>query len=123
MEHRWDKRLQIAIEVALFHHKIPVAICKTRDIGIEGLFAECGSLVLRNNTLLEVEFEVVSNYSRQRYRLIAITVHICDEGVGLFIRNSESEAAEIWREMVRNAESQKSVDESSPVPVPVFVGS
>ena len=67
MEHRCNKRLVKAIKVMLYHNGIPVAICKTRDIGVEGVFVETGSMVYRNNTLLKIEFEVILNNSRQLY--------------------------------------------------------
>ena len=57
MEHRWRKRLQKTIKVMLYHNRVPVISCKTRDIGIEGIFVESGPLEFRNYTCLEIEFE------------------------------------------------------------------
>lgn len=121
MEHRCNKRLVKAIKVMLYHNGIPVAICKTRDIGVEGVFVETGSMVYRNNTLLKIEFEVISNNSRQLYRLSAIVVHSSGKGLGLFILDRESEALNAWCNGLQYDSYQSSIDEPGDDPIPIIV--
>ncbi|MGD8940326.1 MAG: hypothetical protein PVJ72_13160 [Gammaproteobacteria bacterium] len=120
MEHRCNIRLQIAIEVMLYHNGISVISGKSRDVGVEGLFVECGALIYKNNTLLEVEFEVTSITGRQVYRLSAMVVHRSKDGLGLFVRDEESQASTAWREAVQSAASQAFIDEPHNQPIPVF---
>jgi hypothetical protein len=120
MEHRCNKRLLKAIKVMLYHNSIPVIICKTRDIGAEGIFVETGPLMYRNNTLLKMEFEVASNNSRQLYRLSAIVVRSSQEGLGLYIVESESEALKAWCNALQYDSSHISIDEPGENLIPVF---
>lgn len=123
MEHRWVKRLQKSVKVTLYNCSVPVAICKTRDIGTEGMFVSCGPLTLRNKTLFEIEFEVARNDNHKWYRLAAVPVHINDEGMGLFIRDNESEAAEAWRYVVHKADAHKSDASLNAIPISVVTRS
>jgi hypothetical protein len=111
VEHRWTKKIPKTIKVTLYHRNLPIMICNTRDIGKEGVFIDCGPVTLKNKTHLEIEFEAALEYARRRYRLAAMTVHRTEEGLGLFIRDSESEAAKAWYEMVQKADCQLSVNE------------
>jgi hypothetical protein len=120
MEHRCNKRLIKAVKVMLYHNGIPVVTCKTRDVGVEGIFVETGPLVYRNNTLLKIEFEIASYNSRQIYRLSAIVVHSSEIGLGLYILESESEAFEAWCNVLQNDSSQTSIDEPGENLIPVF---
>ena len=96
MENRWSKRFPIAIKVLLYHHGIPVATCKTRDIGKAGIFVESGSLLYRVSTMLKVEFEIASPSRRQFYRLSAIVAHLSQDGLGLFFSDEQSKEFEVW---------------------------
>lgn len=122
MEHRWARRTKKAHKVTLYHYKNPVAICKTRDVASEGLFVECSAPVFKNNTPIEVEFEVADE-KRRRYRLGAMVAHISDEGIGLYICEYESEAALAWRAMVNKVVTSKSAEKPVATPMAVFASS
>ena len=121
MEHRCNKRLVKAIKVMLYHNGIPVVICKTRDIGVEGLFVETGPLAYKINTFLNIEFEVTSNNSRQLYRLSAIVAHSSEKGLGLYILESESAAINAWCRVLQYDSSAISIDDPGENFLPVFV--
>lgn len=120
MEHRCSKRLVKAINVMLYHNGIPVVSCKTRDIGVEGIFIETGPLEYKNNTHVKIEFEVVSIRSRQLYRLTAIIVHSSEKGLGLYIVEGETDALKVWCNVLQHDSSQTSIGDPSENLMPVF---
>ncbi|MGD8591824.1 MAG: PilZ domain-containing protein [Gammaproteobacteria bacterium] len=121
MERRCNQRLLKTIKVMLYHKGIPVISCKTRDIGVEGIFVETGPLVYRNNTLLRIEFEVTLINSRQFYRLSAIVAHSSEIGLGLYILESESAAINAWCRVLQYDSSAISIDDPGENFLPVFV--
>ena len=118
MEHRWRKRLQKTIKVMLYHNRVPVISCKTRDIGIEGIFVESGPLEFRNYTCLEIEFEGASKYGRRWYRLSVAVAHFSNDGLGLLILDNEPKAFEAWRHVVQSDNGQISADETNMALIP-----
>lgn len=109
MEHRWINRYPAIVDVQLYQHDRPVARCKARDVGIEGMFVDTGPLLYRANTLLEVEFEVELNrrFHRSRsYRLPVIVVHHANEGIGLMILKADVEARYAWQHVMTRARHQ-----------------
>lgn len=106
MEHRWSNRYPLDVDVGLYQHGQRIAVCKIRDIGIEGMFLETGPLFYRVNTLLDVEFEidVSRRYRTPRvYRLPVMVVHNTKWGVGVMILKAESEARYAWQSLMTRA--------------------
>lgn len=123
MERHCDKRLLKAIKVNVYHNGIPVVSCKTRDIGVEGIFIETGPLVYKNNTHLKIEFEVTLNKRHQLYRLSTIVAYSSEMGHGLYIVEGETQALKIWCKALQNDAWQTSIDEPGENLMPVFAGS
>lgn len=110
MEHRWNKRLPIAINVLLYHNSIPVVRCKTRDIGASGLFVETGPVTYARNTILEVEFVVESHQDRQRYRLLSMVVQRAKDGMGLEFSKIESDVFQALQQKIPSTNYRSQTD-------------
>ena len=111
MEHRWSQRLSLSIGVLLYQNGIPVARCRTRNVGAEGMFVDCGSAICAKNAVIDVEFEApAGNGENKRYSLPAMVMHVCEDGMGLIFLEIGSEAFHALRRMVRNVGPQPSDD-------------
>lgn len=110
MEHRWYKRLPIAINVLLYHNSIPVVRCKTRDIGASGLFVETGPVTYATNTMLEVEFVVESHQGHQRYRLPSMVVQRANNGMGLVFSKAEPNVFQALQQKIPSTNYRSQTD-------------
>ncbi len=105
MEHRWSQRSLLSISVLLYQNGIPVARCRTRDVGSEGMFVECGSAICAKNAVIDVEFEAPTpGGESKRYSLPAMVMHVADDGMGLIVLDIGSEAFRALRHMVQHVE-------------------
>jgi len=106
MEHRWDKRSDVFINVLLYHHNRPVARARARDAGSAGMFVEANSVFYAINTVLEVEFVAEPTPLSKRlssYRLPVMVVHNSKAGMGLMFRKSASEALQAWQQVIQQS--------------------
>ena len=85
MENRWSQRKAIKINVMLHHNGIPVAHCRCRDLGIEGVFVESGPLTYPKNTLLDLAF--LSDANEITTRVKVMVIHSSGSGLGLRFTN------------------------------------
>lgn len=106
MEHRWSKRYPTEVDVQLYQHGHQIAVCKARDIGIEGMFLDTGPLFYRANTLLDVEFRVepsCRHNGQSSYRIPVIVIHNANHGIGLMMLKAEAEARYAWQQLMTQA--------------------
>jgi hypothetical protein len=109
MEHRCDKRKSVKIDVVLYRRGRLTDVCRTRDVGIAGLFLETGSVEYNKNSIIDVEFVVELSRRHKRfrsYRLPAMIVRTANDGVGLMFVKPEAEAILAWRLVVQRAISR-----------------
>lgn len=83
MDKRWGQRRTIALDVLIYHRGVPVLRTRTRDLGVQGLFARTGPPGLRAGTPVEVELVVPHAERTDRLRLPATVAYATSEGVGL----------------------------------------
>jgi len=110
MEHRCSVRLPVAMNVLLYHNNIPVVHCKTRNIGVDGMFVRTGSLKFGTNTMLKVEFKPGEGDSRHSHMVSALVVHHANDGMGLMFPGGDSESMKVWRDIVRRTVLQNSIN-------------
>jgi len=109
MEHRYYKRKPVKIDVMLYRRGRLVNVCRTRDIGIAGLFLETEASEYNKNSIIDVDFVVELSRRHKRfrtYRLPAMVVRTANDGIGLMFVNAESEAILAWRLVVQRATSR-----------------
>ncbi|NIR61749.1 MAG: PilZ domain-containing protein [Gammaproteobacteria bacterium] len=86
MEKRWGARRRLDLDLLLYHRGVPVSRGKTRDIGMEGLFAHIGPAWLSVGTPVEAELLVPDGGRTGRYRLASVITHVGTEGMGLMFQ-------------------------------------
>lgn len=96
MEHRWSARVPISSRVTLYRNKLPVAICTARDIGRGGLFVSEAPLDYAENTILDIDFPLLTTQGVKRFRMPVCVVHRAKRGMGLmFLENCEEISREV----------------------------
>lgn len=111
MEKRYSKRLPVSMNVLLYDKHIPVAYCKTHDIGVDGLFLESESLAYAEDTILKIEFQIDSDTGTESHSLSAMVVRSSNTGLGLMLPGGDSKAMKAWRRKVRQAVIQNSINQ------------
>ena len=99
------------MNVLLYDKHIPVASCKTHDIGVDGLFLESGPMVFGNDTILKIEFQVDTDNGTESHSLQAMVVRSSKAGMGLMLPGGDSTAMKAWRRKVRQAVIHNSINE------------
>lgn len=88
MENRWSMRRLLALDVRLFYRGWEFRGCKTRDIGLGGMFVETGDVPLPKYAPVELVFARRGGRRFKARRTIkARVVRVADSGVGLMFRD------------------------------------
>jgi hypothetical protein len=82
-ERRWCVRKAIIMAVTLHHQGRQLSNCKTRDIGVEGIFIETDTAAMDVHDVLEVSLPTSVIGAGQCRRIPAMAVHKRGNGVGL----------------------------------------
>jgi hypothetical protein len=99
------------MNVLLYHNNIPVVHCKTVNIGADGMFVRTGALRYGTNTMLKVEFKPGETQEVQSHMIPAMVVHHSREGMGLMFAGGNSNAMQVWRDIVRRTVLQNSINQ------------
>lgn len=85
MEHRWEARQSADKSVALLIDAVYSLPCRMRNFSAGGMFVETdGAVILPNGTVVELAFTFDGDENRVNlFRLKAMVVHRCNEGIGL----------------------------------------
>lgn len=81
-EQRWSERKPLVLEVAIYHHGLLALTCRTRNIGLEGLFVELAGQRFAAHTAVEVGLPW-NRAGREWQRIPALVVHNVPDGMGL----------------------------------------
>ena len=115
MEHRWSRRKPVVINVSLHQRNIYQIRCKTRDLSQDGMFVLTQSHPKQNNGTLRIEFEISHNGAKKQYRLPAMVVHQCEDGIGLmFIHNHDKDFSLSHKMLMKHLQEDASNNTASP---------
>lgn len=103
MEHRCSKRWSIVLPVSIRRQEHPVAIGKTRNIGLEGMFIETGAAHFDQNTCLEIELGIKLDYQSRWLRMPAVVTHSSERGIGIMFRSLSPETERSLRNLIDKA--------------------
>ena len=89
MEHRCSQRKKVRLDVTLYRNGRAVSRCKSRDIGLEGMFIEAGGMNCPVNSRVEVELAIEDG--NKSVRLPAIVVRSYTDGISImFLANGNT---------------------------------
>jgi hypothetical protein len=83
MEQRWSVRKATSMPVMIYVHGSPMAACRARNVGLEGIYLEVSSPMFSPESILEVEFTLPDGEEHRLYRLPGVVKHVTDGGVGV----------------------------------------
>lgn len=92
MENRWSMRRPLALDVRLSYRGWEFRSCKTRDIGLGGLFVETGNVPLPKYAPVELIFTRRGKRLKARRSIKARVVRVAETGVGLIFRDFDVDA-------------------------------
>jgi hypothetical protein len=96
MEHRWNIRMSIKIDVEICYPGQAVAIAhgQTRDLSGDGVYAVVGTAAIPQDTFVEVRFVLRDNTNDQSFQVPAIITRSDKGGVGLMFVGHDPETYE-----------------------------
>ena len=83
IEHRFQQRKALQMDVVIYRNHIPIAVGKTRDISNEGMGIDSKITNIKKYSLLEVEVGVNESANIVYHRLSGLVVHHQDDGFGI----------------------------------------
>lgn len=107
MEHRWSVRIPFTTEVILHHNGLPVAVCKSSDIGLGGLFIKTGPLIYPRDSVLDLSIELNTDQGRKRFHLRSAVVFRSETGMGLMFLDPNSTVSRTIRQLLLDGEHPK----------------
>ncbi len=90
MEHRYSIRKALILDIELNHLRLGRVRCKTRDLGMGGMFVDMGSSWLPANSIVEVALKLLDANVMRRFFIEALVVHNHDGGVGLMFNDVDA---------------------------------
>ena len=91
MEHRYSIRKALVLDIELNHLRLGSIQCKTRDVGMGGMFVEMGSSWLPANAIVKVALKLLdANNVMRRFLIEALVVHNQNGGVGLMFNDVDA---------------------------------
>jgi hypothetical protein len=105
MERRWNARKAINLDIALYYNGLGMLRCMARDISLEGMFVETGSVImLPHNAPVEVVFDTREGKQWVQHRLPALVVRTADDGVGMMFSSVARDTHRALLDMVQAGE-------------------
>jgi hypothetical protein len=102
MERRWTERTPINVPVDLSYAGMQSGECRTRDIGLGGVFVEIpGAANLAQETPVELTFKLGSGADVTKHRIHARVVRVAADGVGMMFRDFDAGAFRSLQEVLR----------------------
>ncbi len=101
MERRWTERTSINVPVDLAYAGAQAEECRTRDIGLGGVFVELPDTVnITADTAVEVTFKLGTAPNITKHRINARVVRVSEDGVGMMFRDFDAIAFRSLQEVL-----------------------
>jgi c-di-GMP-binding flagellar brake protein YcgR len=101
MERRWTERTSINVPVDLSYAGEQASNCRTRDIGLGGVFVELPDQVnISSDTSVELTFKLGTPPDLTKHRINARVVRVAGDGVGMMFRDFDAIAFRSLQEVL-----------------------
>lgn len=100
MEQRWSTRSRIALDVDVFYEGAERKGCRTRDIGLGGVFLEIGKEAPPKDAMVELTFRLGKGTETSEHKIMAKVVRVTHDGVGLMFRDFDARAFRSLKELI-----------------------
>ena len=102
MEHRYNRRVPIKINVLVYKKGLPVAIGQTRNLAMTGMFLEMSPGAFTKHSMIEIEFT-----GAEKPRIPAFVVNCAADGYGLEFDISIKEVQQAIRSLMDSINSDE----------------
>lgn len=100
IEHRFNQRLPLNMDVVIFRNHIPIAVGKIRDISSNGMGIESEIGNLKRFCLLEVEVSVNQSPKLAYHRISGVVVHHGSNGFGLLFKDLSASDKDVVQQLM-----------------------
>ena len=100
MEQRWSTRSRIALDVDLIYEGAERKGCRTRDIGLGGVFLEINREAPPKDSTVELTFRIGRGADAAEHRIMAKVVRVSHDGIGLMFRDFDARAFRSLKELI-----------------------
>ena len=101
MERRWTERTSMNIPVDLAYAGEQTEECRTRDIGLGGVFVELPKDVnIASETPVELTFKLGASPNLTKHRINARVVRVTEDGIGMMFRDFDAIAFRSLQEVL-----------------------
>lgn len=101
MERRWTERTSMNVPVDLSYAGVQTEACRTRDIGLGGVFVELPEGAdLAAETPVELTFKLGTGPHFTKHRINARVVRVSGDGVGMMFRDFDAIAFRSLQEVL-----------------------
>jgi|GEM_PF-1147281 len=101
MEHRWNIRLPVRLDVGLKIPQVGLLRGRTSDIGPGGMFIITGPIALQANTPVEALLTLRETNANQSYRIPCVVIRATTEGVGVMFTEFNRSTARALKALLR----------------------
>ena len=101
MERRWTERTSINVPVDLSYGGLQTEDCRTRDIGLGGVFIELPTEAnIAAEMAVELTFKLGASPNLTKHRINARVVRVTEDGVGMMFRDFDAIAFRSLQEVL-----------------------
>jgi hypothetical protein len=100
IEHRFQPRMPLDMDVVIFRSHIPIAVGKIRNISNGGMGIDSDIVNLKKFSLLEVEVGVSHSSNLTYHRFSGVVVHHHDNGFGILFNDLSSSDMAVLRQLM-----------------------
>lgn len=101
MENRWSIRKNLSLDVDILYQGQQYARCKTRDIGLGGMFIEVANSMIPRFGKVELHVQVDQEGIRAPHKFVASVVHTTNNGMGLMFQDFNIADFRVLQEVLR----------------------
>lgn len=106
MEQRWSPRTRVDLDVDLSYGSEELMGCKTRDIGMGGVFIELADdKKPSEETVVDVVFKIAEGQELTQHRIKATVVRNNEHGIGLMFRDFDANTFRSLQEVLHHVQS------------------
>lgn len=105
MEHRWNPRNPIEVDVVIYHQQLGKMRGTGRNICLEGMFVEMDARKLHRNAFVDLVVALRIGSQSILYRLRALVVHLTEMGAGFMFRDFDINFFRYLQRMLSNPPS------------------
>jgi len=102
IEQRWSQRRAVVLGVDVFDHGSLLVSCRSRDVGLGGVFLEAEGGQFKHDQDVELFFSLGEDGST-KHKLKAKVVRVFDQGAGFVFKDFDTSSFRSLQEIMRHS--------------------